>query len=37
MTPMYGPTVRCKGSLVMGKWSCVNVFGLVVELHCSGP
>jgi hypothetical protein len=23
--------VRCKSDLVMGKWSCVNVSGLVVE------
>jgi hypothetical protein len=25
-----------RGSLVMGKWSCVNVSGLVVEPDCSG-
>ena len=26
-----------RGSSVMGKWSCVNVSGLVVEPHRSGP
>ena len=31
--PMYGPTVRCKSDLVMGKWSCVNVSGPVMERH----
>ena len=37
LTLMYGPTVRCKSDFVMDERSCINVFGLCVELRCSGP
>jgi hypothetical protein len=29
--------VTSKSDLAMGKWSCINVSGFVVELLCSGP